>query len=166
MSYDPRTEATPVARNKQTLSAEQCRAINATLPPRLKCAVLHGRRGKAIVFVERPRNAGRAPKRGVYIPQPARVQKGLAKVSKHAKQQSRDGKFGNQGERTIDRKLAFLEESSRQALMIAVKRSLRRASRGLPYDMQWSKLQDSYRGAVQRAAAVMGMHRVLREVKS
>ena len=123
MSYDPRPEAAPVARNKQTLSAEQCRAINATLPPRLKCAVLHGRRGKAMVFVERPRNAGRAPKRGVYIPPPARSQKGLAKVSKHARQQTRDGKFGRQGERTIERKLAFLASSAAQANVIAKRRS-------------------------------------------
>ncbi len=88
-----------------------------------------GHRKPHLTIVKLPRaNSGKPPRRGVHIPLPAAMQRGRLRVSKHARQQCRDGKFGNKGKATIARKVEMLQASNVEMLVSAVKRAAQRVS--------------------------------------
>ena len=149
-----------------TLSRARRRKINDDLElPQvgLAVAVNHppGERPPHLTIVKLPRASAGKPRRGgVHIPRPAHMQKGKAVVSKHARQQRREGKFGNKGKATMERKLEVLNVSRAEALILAAKRTLRRASRYLAFERVGNKFRAAYNAAMKRAAAVVGYDRL------
>ncbi len=130
----PPVEPLP-AKPSFSLPPERRREINDKLElPRagLAVAVNHppGDRRAHLTIVKLPRgNAGKPPRRGVHTPMPAQMQKGNAQVSKHSRQQHRDGKFGKRGQATVERKADFLAETSETANLLAEQAKLNRQAR-------------------------------------
>lgn len=120
----------------------------------LAVAVNHppGHRKPHLTIVKLPRgSSGKTPRRGVHIPLPAHMQRGAVKVSKHARQRCRGGKFGNKGKATIGRKLEMLNTSRVEALILAVKRAAKKFGRCCigRTDKAWICFSEAYRRARQ-----------------